>query len=160
MTYNVINVNEVKMKTIRTVSAGVMALFLAGSAAASPEFLNSGKVLKGELPFSEAVKVGNTLYLSGQVGLSPSTQKIVPGGVGAESRQLMQNIKTVLEANNYKMSDVVKCTAFLADMKEWPAFNDIYVSYFEKNRYPARSAFGSNGLALNARVEVECMAVK
>jgi len=121
------------------------------------EFLNSGKVLPQSLPFSEAVRHGNTLYLSGQMGLVPGTLKLVPGGVREEARQTMQNIKTVLEAHGLGLDHLVKCTVFLADMADWPAFNEVYVSFFN-GRFPARSAFGANGLALGGRVEVECIA--
>ena len=122
------------------------------------EFLNSGKVLPDGLPFSEAVRVGNTLYLSGQIGVEPGTLKLVSGGIGAESRQTLQNIRTTLEAHGYAMRDVVKCTVMLADIGEWAAFNTIYKQAFTAP-YPARSALGVNGLALEARVEVECVAV-
>lgn len=128
--------------------------------AAEPQFLNSGKVLKGNFPFSEAVKVGNTLYLSGQVGVVPETQQIAPGGIESESRQVMENIRIVLEAHGYTMDDLVKCTVFLADMTEWPAFNAVYKGHLTEGRLPARSALGVNGLALGARVEVECIASK
>lgn len=121
------------------------------------EFLNSGKVLPKSLPFSEAVRHGNTLYLSGQMGIVPGTLKLVPGGVREEARQTMQNIKTVLEAHGLGIDHLVKCTVFLADMADWPAFNEVYVSFFN-DRFPARSAFGANGLALGGRVEVECIA--
>jgi reactive intermediate/imine deaminase len=121
------------------------------------EFLNSGKVLPDSLPFSEAVRHGNTLYLSGQMGIVPGTLQLVPGGVRAEARQTMQNIKTVLEAHGLGMDHLVKCTVFLADMADWPAFNEVYVSFFN-GRFPARSAFGANGLAFGGRVEVECIA--
>ncbi len=122
------------------------------------EFLNSGKVFPSDLPFSEAVRVGNTLYLSGQIGIVPGGMKLVPGGMREEARQAMENIKTSLEAHGYSMGDIVKCTVMLADMSEWAAFNDVYKSFFA-GRYPARSAFGVNGLALGARVEIECVAV-
>lgn len=121
------------------------------------EFLNSGKVVPAGLPFSEAVRVGNMLYLSGQIGIEPGTLKLVPGGVEEEARQTMENIKTSLEAHGYSMRDVVKCTVMLADISEWPAFNEVYETFFS-GRYPARSALGANGLALEARVEVECIA--
>ena len=123
------------------------------------QFLNSGKVIPKDLPFSEAVRVGNTLYLSGQVGIAPGTLKLVPGGLKEEARQTMENIKTSLDAHGFTMRDVVKCTVMLADMSEWGAFNEVYRTYFT-GRYPARSAFGTNGLALGARVEVECIAAK
>ncbi len=148
------------MNKVRTLIAAVLATVAVSSVAAEPQYLNSGKVMKGSFPFTEAVKVGDTLYLSGQLGIVPETQKLAPGGVVAESHQMMRNIKTVLESNGYAMDNVVKCTVFLADMKEWPAFNDIYKGYFTEGKYPARSAFGVNGMAFDARVEVECMASK
>ncbi|MDZ7667903.1 MAG: Rid family detoxifying hydrolase [Gammaproteobacteria bacterium] len=130
------------------------------AAAADPdvEHLNSGSVLPQDLPFSEAVRLGDTLYLSGQIGVKPGTLELVQGGMAAEARQTMENIQATLEANGRSMNDVVKCTVMLADMSEWAAFNEIYQDYFEPP-YPARSAFGANGLALGARLEVECIAV-
>ena len=122
------------------------------------EFLHSGKVLPKTLPFSEAVRVGETLYLSGMLGVVPGGMKLVPGGMPAEARQTMENIKATLEAHGASMRDLVKCTVMLADMAEWAAFNEVYASYFP-DRFPARSAFGAGGLALGARVEVECIAV-
>jgi reactive intermediate/imine deaminase len=124
---------------------------------ATIEFLNSGKVLPTTLPFSEAVRVGNTIYLSGTIGVVPGTLKLVPGGIKAEAKQAMDNVKTSLEAHGYTMSNIVKCTVMLADMSEWGMFNDVYKTYFA-NRYPARSAFGANGLALGGRLEIECIA--
>lgn len=126
-----------------------------------PKFLNSGKVLpaKSNLPFSEAVRVGNLIYLSGQIGNMPGTLELVPGGIKAEAKQVMENIKTSLAAHGLSMSQVVKCTVMLADMKEWEAFNEVYQTYFVVGNFPARSAFGTSGLGLNARVEVECIAV-
>jgi 2-iminobutanoate/2-iminopropanoate deaminase len=129
----------------------------AAEPAPTPRFLNSGKVLPTDLPFSEAVLAGNTLYLSGQLGVQPGTLKLVPGGIKAEARQAMQNIKTSLEAHGYSMKQLVKCTVMLEDMADWPAFNEIYKTFFA-GQYPARSAFGARGLALGARVEVECIA--
>lgn len=124
-----------------------------------PQFLNSGKVLPATLPFSEAVRVGNTLYLSGQIGITPGSLTLVPGGIEAEARQTMENIRTTLAAHGYAMTDIIKCTVMLADMKDWPAFNAVYQTFFSPP-YPARSAFGTNGLAVGARVEVECTAVR
>ena len=123
------------------------------------EFLNSGKVVPASLPFSEAVRVGNTLYLSGQIGIKPGTLQLVPGGIKEEGRQALENIKTSLEANGYTMRDVVKCTVMLADIFEWAAFNEVYKTAFTPP-YPARSAMGTGGLAMGARVEIECIAAK
>jgi reactive intermediate/imine deaminase len=122
------------------------------------EFLNSGKVYPEGLPLSEAVRVGNTLYLSGQIGIAPGSLELVPGGMEAETRRTMENIRMTLEAHGGSMSDIVKCTVMLADISEWGAFNGVYTTFF-KETYPARSAMGVNGLALGARVEVECIAV-
>ena len=135
--------------------------FAAFAQADSPpgiEFLNSGKIVPATLPFSEAVRVGDTLYLSGQVGIKPGTLELAPGGIQAEARQTLENIKTTLEAHGYSMRDVVKCTVMLADIAEWATFNEVYKTYFSPP-YPARSALGANGLAIGARVEVECLAV-
>jgi 2-iminobutanoate/2-iminopropanoate deaminase len=140
--------------------AGIVAAQTAAAGDGSTiEFLNSGKVVPPNLPFSEAVRVGGLLYLSGQVGIVPGSMKIVEGGIKEQARQTMENIRTSLQANGYAMSDVVKCTAMLADMSEWSAFNEVYKTFFS-GKYPARSAIGANGLALGARVEVECIAAK
>jgi 2-iminobutanoate/2-iminopropanoate deaminase len=109
------------------------------------------------LPFSDAVRVDHMLYLSGQIGTDGSFA-LVPGGIKAETKQTMDNIRRVLERNGSSFEQVVKCTVMLADMSEWGAMNEIYVTYFAKNRLPARSALGVNGLALGARVEIECLA--
>ena len=108
------------------------------------------------LPFSSAVRVGHMLYLSGQIG-TDSSNALVAGGIEAETRQTLTNIKRVLEANGSGMDRVVKCLVMLADIGEWARMNTVYVTFFPKNK-PARSAFGSSGLALNSRVEIECMA--
>lgn len=107
--------------------------------------------------FSPAVRVGNTLYLSGQIG-TDSANRLVAGGIQAEGRQALNNVKAALERYGSSLDRVVKCTVFLADIKDYDAFNEIYVSYF-RARKPARSAMAASGLALNARVEIECIAV-
>ncbi len=109
------------------------------------------------LPFSAAVRVGDMLYLSGQIG-TDSTGGLVAGGIEPETRQTMENIRAVLEANGSSMSRVVKCLVMLADMAEWGAMNRVYVTFFPEH-LPARSAMGASGLALGARVEIECLAV-
>jgi 2-iminobutanoate/2-iminopropanoate deaminase len=110
------------------------------------------------LPFSEAVRVGDMLYLSGQLG-TDSTGRLVPGGIGPETRQALTNIADVLERHGSSLDQVVKCTVMLADIGEWAAMNEVYLTFFRSHR-PARSAFGTSGLALGARLEVECMAVR
>ena len=131
---------------------------IAAAPGSSVQFLNSGKVLPSDLPFSEAVRVGDTLYLSGMVGVIPGSMKLMPGGIKEESLQVLENIRTTLKTHGLSMSDLVKCTVMLADISEWAAFNEVYQSYLS-TPYPARSAFGANGLALGASVEVECIAV-
>ena len=110
-----------------------------------------------QLPFSEAVRVGSMLYLSGAIGID-ATGKLVPGGIEAETRQAMENIRAVLERHGSSMDRVIKCTAMLADMAEWPAMNRAYLEFFPAHK-PARSAFGASGLALGARVEIEAVAL-
>ena len=109
------------------------------------------------LPFSEAVHAGNLLFLAGQVGLD-AAGTLVPGGVGPETRQAMENIRTVLERHGSSLDRVVKVTVMLADIGEWATVNAEYVKFFP-GHLPARSAFGTSGLVLGARVEIECVAV-
>jgi 2-iminobutanoate/2-iminopropanoate deaminase len=110
-------------------------------------------------PFSPAVRVGNLLFLSGQIGTqADASGTLVTGGIEAETRQTMENIKEVLSRTGSSLENVVKCTVMMADMAEWPRMNQVYTTYFPRNK-PARSALGANGLALGARVEIECIAV-
>src|SRR5262245_3820873 len=132
-------------------------LALPSSAADKAQFLNSPEAEKADRPFSEAVRAGDLLFLAGQIGSDPATGKVVPGGIVPEARQSLTHIRDVLERNGASLSDVVKCTVFLADIKEWDTFNTVYREFFKKP-YPARSALGTSGLARNARVEVECIA--
>lgn len=119
------------------------------------EYLNS----KGgsNLPFSEAVRVGDFLILSGKLGTDQSG-KLVSGGIKPETKQTLENIARALQAHGSSLDQVVKCTVMLADMKEWGEMNEVYATFFKKDRMPARSALGVNGLALGARVEIECWA--
>ncbi len=141
-----------------TITALCVATVVPAASAERVEHLNSGAVLPSDLPFSEAVRVGDTVYLSGQVGVTPGTMTLVEGGMAAEARQTLDNIRATLRAHGLDLSDVVKCTVMLADIGEWGEFNAIYQRYFSPP-YPARSALGVNGLALGARVELECLAV-
>lgn len=109
-------------------------------------------------PFSPAVRANGFLFLSGQIG-TDSSGRIVPGGVQAETRQAMSNIRDVLRRAGSSLDRVVKCTVFMADMSEWPAMNEVYITFFPQ-RPPARSAAGANGLALGAKVEIECLAAE
>jgi 2-iminobutanoate/2-iminopropanoate deaminase len=110
------------------------------------------------LPFCEAVRVGDVLYLSGQIGSPPhDPMHLVPGGVEAETRQALENVRDVLERAGVGLDRVFKCTVMLTDMKEWEAMNRAYLAAFAGHK-PARSSFGTSGLALGARVEIECVA--
>lgn len=145
------------MPTLAILLLAIAPLVVHAQAPTGIEFLNSGKVLPTNLPFSEAVRVGDTLYLSGQIGVLPGSMKLVPGGLEAEARQTLENIRTTLQAHGLGLGNVVKCAVMLADIAEWAAFNEVYKRFFTAP-YPARSALGANGLALGARVEVECIA--
>jgi len=139
----------------------VLALFgFSASALAETQaqYFRSEATKGNSRPFSDAVQVGNILYLSGQIGSTPDGKGLVPGGMEAETRQVMENIGAALKAHGRSFDDVFKCTAMLADMRQWGDFNKIYVTYFKPDRLPARSALGANGLALGAAVEVECWA--
>lgn len=108
-------------------------------------------------PFSPAVRANGFLYLAGQLG-TDSTGRVVAGGIQPETRQAMENIRSLLARAGSSLDRVVKCTVFLADMREWGAMNEVYVTFFAADRRPARSAAGVNGLALDGRVEIECIA--
>jgi 2-iminobutanoate/2-iminopropanoate deaminase len=108
-------------------------------------------------PFSDAVRVDHMLYLTGQLG-TDGPSGLVSGGIKAETKQAMENIRRVLERNGSSLDQIVKCTVMLADINDRSAMSEVYVTYFAKDRMPARSAFGVSGLALGARVEIECLA--
>ncbi len=126
--------------------------------ASTVEYLSSASTREMNLPFSEAVRVGNMLYLSGQIGIDARTNALAEGGISAETKQTMENIKRTLEKNGSSLDEVVKCTVMMADINEWGEMNKVYVTFFSEN-LPARSAFGTSGLALGARVEIECLAM-
>lgn len=145
---------------LATVAVGILGAFVPRALMAggpTVEFHGFEDEAMQDLPFSESVRAGDLLFLSGQVGVAPATGELVDGGIRAESRQTMENIRTALGRRGLGMGDVVKCTVMLADIAEWPAFNEVYRTFFDEP-YPARSAFAASGLALGARVEVECIA--
>lgn len=120
------------------------------------EYLNTPAMEGRDAPFSSAVRVNNTLYVTGALGIPPGTRSLVDGGIGPETKQTLENISSTLETFGSSMDQVVKCTVFLADMAEWPAMNEVYTTFFRNK--PARSAVAVAGLALDARVEIECIA--
>ena len=134
----------------------LMMLGLASSSVVGQvqKFENYGALR--DMPFSESVRAGDLLFISGQVG-SDFSGNLVEGGITPESHQVMRNIRDIVYRRGLTMNDVVKCTVFLADVSQWGDFNQVYTTYFSKP-YPARSALGANGLALGAALEVECIA--
>jgi len=145
---------------MKAIAAGVLAIMASDVSAHAdrPAVEHIGKPMLGDqrLPFSSAVRVGDLLFLSGQLGNTPDGK--LPQGIEAQARQTMDNIGAVLKGQGLGFGDLVKCTVMLDDMAAWPAFNKVYVTYFPDGKYPARSAFGADGLALGALLEVECIA--
>ena len=136
-----------------------LALFLvlvSRSLAQERQVLHGPGEVRG-LPFSSAVRVGNTLYLSGQIGNVPGTRQLADAGIAGQTRQALENIKGVLASAGSSLDRAVKCTVFLADIKDYAAMNTVYATYFPKDP-PARSTVAGSGLALGARVEIECLA--
>ncbi len=121
------------------------------------KYINSQKNIDSGYPFSEAVIVDNIVYLSGKVGRLPNGQ-LIKGGIEAETIQTLKNIESVLEKVDLTKEDIFKCTCMLVDIKDWPKMSKAYKSFFERKNLPARSAFAGSGLALGAKVEIECLA--
>jgi 2-iminobutanoate/2-iminopropanoate deaminase len=108
-------------------------------------------------PYSPGVRAGDLVFLSGTVGVRAGTRDLVPGGITAETRQALENVRATLRAAGVELHDVVKCTVFLADIRDYDAMNAVYAEFFPTDP-PARSAVGVAGLPLGARVEIECLA--
>eukprot|EP00599_Poterioochromonas_sp_BG-1_P002382 CAMPEP_0173148512 /NCGR_PEP_ID=MMETSP1105-20130129/9756_1 /TAXON_ID=2985 /ORGANISM="Ochromonas sp., Strain BG-1" /LENGTH=124 /DNA_ID=CAMNT_0014063165 /DNA_START=23 /DNA_END=393 /DNA_ORIENTATION=+ len=108
-------------------------------------------------PYSQAVTANGTVYVSGCIGLDPATKTLVPGGVGAQARRALENLKAVVEASGSDLSKVVKCTVLLADMSYFAEINGIYAEYFHTNP-PARTTFAVSGLPLGALFELDAIA--
>lgn len=133
---------------------------LASLACASPQGPHREVLAPSPSPlpvFSPAVRTGDLVFLSGQIGNRPGTLELVPGGIAAETEQTLTNIRDLLGQIGLGMEDVVKCTVFLADIRDYQAMNDVYARFFPKDP-PARSTVGASGLALGARTEIECIA--
>ena len=144
---------------MRAIAAGVLAIMTSnasGQTRPAVEHIGAPTFNGQRLPFSEAVRVGDMLYLSGQLGNTPDGK--LPQGMEAQAHQAMDNIGAVLKKQGLGFGDVVKCTVMLDNMADWPAFNKVYVTSFPDGKFPARSAFGADGLALGALLEVECWA--
>jgi len=139
------------------IAIALLVFWTAASPADNETKLDGPGVMPPGLPFSPVVRAGDTYYLSGQIGARPGTLELVPGGIGAEARQALENIRAILATRELTMDDLVKCTVMLADIDDWAEFNQIYRTFFETT-LPARSAFAASGLALNGRVEIDCIA--
>jgi reactive intermediate/imine deaminase len=133
----------------------VLAL-IAPVVQADLEFIQLDPATLKAQPFSDAVVIGDLMILSGQVGTDGSGQ-LVKGGLVAETQQIFSNMQAILITRNLDLSHIVKCTVMMDDISQWGAFNQVYLSYFSGPK-PARSAFGADGLALDARLELECWA--
>ncbi|MDZ4148842.1 MAG: Rid family detoxifying hydrolase [Flavobacteriaceae bacterium] len=125
---------------------------------ATVNFIKSHEPKRQNTPFSDVVIVDNLLFLSGQIGRDHSKGELVEGGIQAQTRQTIENIKAVLEHNQSDLSHAVKCTVILSDIQDFDAFNEIYKQYFPNK--PARTTFAASGLAAGALIEIEVVAVK
>ena len=123
------------------------------------QYVNSDETKEKGYPFSVATVVNGIIYLSGVIGTLPDGS-VISGGIAAETRQTMMNIKNRLEKMGGSMDDIFKCTCMLADIKDWPLMSQEYKKFFNPDKLPARSAFAGSGLALGAKLEIECMAIK
>jgi len=145
------------MRAVLVLLAPLFVVLVSRSLAQERQVLHGPGEVRG-LPFSSAVRVGNMLYLSGQIGNVPGTRQLADTGIAGQTRQALENIKGVLASAGSSLDRAVKCTVFLADIKDYAAMNTVYATYFSKDP-PARSTVAGSGLALGARVEIECMAV-
>jgi 2-iminobutanoate/2-iminopropanoate deaminase len=142
------------MKFSIAIATGV--LMMTSPATAQIQRIGEPSLNGQRLPFSTAVRAGDTVYLSGALGIGRDGK--LATGMEAQAKAAMDNLAAGLKQAGLGWGDVVKCTVMLDDMKDWPAFNQVYVTYFPDKKFPARSAFGAHGLALGALLEVECIA--
>jgi 2-iminobutanoate/2-iminopropanoate deaminase len=119
--------------------------------------IHTDKVPPARVPLSQAIKVGDWVFASGQLGMDPGTGRLVEGGIKAETRQVCENLKAVLEAGGSSLASVVKVTIYLADVDELMAMNEVFSQYFPKDP-PARTTFQAARLIAGARVEIEAIA--
>ncbi len=145
---------------MKAYAALILSLVASSASAQAPapaiEYFPAPAINGNPAPFSSAVRVGDVVYLSGSIGITPDGK--LPETFEGQAKQTMENIGGALKARGLGWGDVFKCTVFIADMKNWPAFNAVYVPYFQPGKLPARSAVGVSGLALGAQLELECLA--
>ena len=140
-------------------AAGVLAHPVLTAQGSGRTVIAPAKFPSTGLPYSPGIMVGNTLYLSGQLGRDPATAKLVAGGIEAETRQVLTNLREVLRAAGMDFGDVVSVTAFLSDFDEFEAYNGVYREYFSKDP-PARATVGVSRLNLGARIELQMIAAR
>jgi 2-iminobutanoate/2-iminopropanoate deaminase len=119
--------------------------------------VHTDKVPPARVPLSQAIQVGEWIFASGQLGMDPGTGRLVEGGIRAETRQVCENLKAVLEAAGSSLAKVVKVTIYMADLGELMAMNEVFSAYFPTEP-PARTTFQAAGLVAGARVEIEAIA--
>lgn len=139
--------------------AGLLAQSLVTAQPAGRQVIQPAKFPATGLPYSPGILVNDTLYLSGQLGRDPETAKLVPGGIEAETRQALTNLREVLRAANMDFADVVSVTAFLTEFSEFDAYNKVYREFFP-NDPPARATVGASALNLGAKIELQMIAAK
>ncbi len=111
-------------------------------------------------PYNQAIKSGNTLYVSGQIAIDPSSGELLQGDIKAETQLVLENLKAVVEAGQMQLTDVVKCSIFISDMNNFGKINEVYASYFDGDAAPARETVEVSVLPKNVNVEISCIAVK
>ncbi|MDV7758179.1 Rid family detoxifying hydrolase [Liquorilactobacillus mali] len=125
------------------------------------EIISTQNAPKAVGPYSQAIKVGNFLFCSGQIGIDPQNNKLVNGGITAETKQVFKNIESVLIASNFATKNIAKVNIYMADVKAFQIVNEMYSSFFKKiDKLPARSAVGIKELPLGASIEIEIIAIK
>ena len=152
-----------KKQKILALIGAIAVLFLVAAMAQKAEIgkqeIRTDKAPKAVGPYSQGIVAGGFVFCAGQIPIDPATGKIVEGGIEDQTRRVLKNLAAVLEAAGSSLDHVVKCTVILTDMNDFAAMNKVYAEFF-KAPAPARATFGSSGLALNAKVEIECIAVK
>lgn len=121
--------------------------------------VHTDKVPPAKVPLSQAIRVGDWVFTSGQLGMDPKTGRLAEGGIRNETRQVCENLKAVLEAAGATLESVAKVTIYLADLGELMAMNEVFSAYFPKDP-PARTTFQAAGLVAGARVEIEAIAIR
>ena len=145
-------------KAIRIINILTLLLLMSCDNSSDVIFHKSHEASRQNAPFSDVVETSDLMFLTGQIGRDHNKGTLVEGGIKNETKQVIENIKAVLQLHNLELDDVVKCTVILKDINEFGAFNEIYVQYFTNK--PARTTFAAGGLAGNASIEIDVIAAK